>query len=155
MSPRDDSSATPAASTLDARRHAVATNRFVRALERFAATAYIRAIRDGVIATLPITLIGSVFLLVARPPHDGLAAAVAPYADALLVPTKLLTGAIALYLCFAVAYALARAYELEPVGSALIAVAGFLVAAGPAPLAAGAWGLDSRALGPGGVAGAI
>jgi PTS system cellobiose-specific IIC component len=131
----------------------------IRALERIAGLAYIRAIRDGVIATLPLTLIGSVFLLIARPPHEGLAAAVAPYADALLVPTKVLTGAIALYLCGAVAYALARTYELDPLGSALLALAGFLVAMEPAPIAAsagaGSWGLAGHHLGASGVAGAL
>lgn len=131
---------------------------FIRALERIAGFPYIRAIRDGVIATLPITLIGSCFLLIARPPHAGLAAAVAPYAESLLVPTKVLTGAISLYLCFAVAYALARTYELDPLGSALLALAGFLVAMEPAPLAplaSGAWGLSGHYLGASGVAGAL
>ncbi|MEJ7597246.1 MAG: PTS transporter subunit EIIC [Kofleriaceae bacterium] len=127
----------------------------IRALERIAAYAYIRAIRDGVIATLPITLIGSCFLLIAKPPHEGLASTVAPYAEALLIPTKVLTGAISLYLCFAVAYALAKIYELDPVSTALLAVAGFLVAMEPAALAAGGWGLGGHHLGSSGVAGAL
>lgn len=154
MAAGDGNASTPTTPAPD-RPRKVSSSPLIRALERIAALAYIRAIRDGVIATLPITLIGSCFLLIAKPPHDGLAAAVAPYADSLLIPTKVLTGAIAIYLCFAVAYALARVYEMDPLGSALLAVAGFLVAMEPAQLGTGAWGLRGHHLGASGVAGAL
>jgi cellobiose PTS system EIIC component len=127
----------------------------IRAIERFAGLAYVRAIRDGVISTLPITLIGSAFLLIAKPPTARLAAVVAPYADSLLIPTKVLTGSISVYLCFAVAHALARVYDLDPLGSALLGLAGFFVAMEPAPLASGSWGLDGHQLGASGVGGAL
>ena len=91
--------------------------------------------RDGVVGALPLVLAGSVFLLLAQPPSRALQAWVAPWAPLLLLPTRVLGGAISLYVAFACAYALAKSYQLDAASSGLVALASYLVAAvQPAPV---------------------
>jgi cellobiose PTS system EIIC component len=92
-------------------------------------------VRDGVVGALPLVLAGSVFLLLAQPPSRALQAWVAPWAPLLLLPTRVLGGAISLYVAFACAYALAKSYQLDAASSGLVALASYLVAAvQPAPV---------------------
>jgi PTS system cellobiose-specific IIC component len=121
------------------------------------------AVRDGVVAALPLVLIGSLFLLLAQPPSKALQDWLAAthlrdgrsLVQVLVVPQKLLTGLIALYVCFGTARSLARHHGLDEQGVPLLAVASFLVAVGQAPLAGKGWGLDADRLGAGGLFGAL
>jgi cellobiose PTS system EIIC component len=90
---------------------------------------HLLAVRDGVVGALPLVLAGSVFLLLAQPPSRALQAWVAPWAPLLLLPTRVLGGAISLYVAFACAYALAKSYQLDAASSGLVALASYLVAA--------------------------
>lgn len=83
---------------------------------------------------LPLVLAGSLFLLLAQPPSRVLQAWIAPWAPLLLLPTRVLGGAIALYVAFSAAYALAKSYRLDAASAGLVALATYLVAAvQPAP----------------------
>lgn len=113
------------------------------------------AVRDGVVASLPLILIGSTFLLLAQPPSRALQEAVAPYLQTLLAPYRMLGGLIAIYVCFGTARSLAKSYGLDELGCSLIALASFLLAVGSAPLEGGGWGLDAARLGAGGLFGAL
>ena len=128
--------------------------RFAEALGR---QPHLLAVRDGVIGALPLILVGSVFLICAQPPSAYLQRAVAPYVQTLLIPYRMLGGVLALYVCFGCAHALAKHYGLDPLTSALTAVATYLVALTPMPLAApGAGpGLPFARLGAGGMFGAL
>jgi PTS system cellobiose-specific IIC component len=113
------------------------------------------AVRDGVIAALPLVLVGSFFLLLAQPPSATLQGLAAGHLDTLLLPYRMLSGVVGLYVCFGVARALARSYGLEELGASLVAVASFLCCQQPAPLVEGGWGLAASRLGAGGLFGAI
>ncbi len=96
---------------------------------------HLLAVRDGVVGALPLVLAGSVFLLLAQPPSRALQAWVAPWVPLLLLPTRVLGGAISLYVAFACAYALAKSYQLDAASCGLVALASYLVAAvQPAPV---------------------
>jgi cellobiose PTS system EIIC component len=97
--------------------------------ERLGGQRHLLAIRDGVVGALPLVLAGSVFLLLAQPPSRALQAWVAPWAPLLLLPTRVLGGAIALYVAFSAAYALAKSYQLDAASCGLVALASYLVAA--------------------------
>jgi cellobiose PTS system EIIC component len=103
--------------------------------ERLGHQRHLLAVRDGVVGALPLVLAGSVFLLLAQPPSRALQALLAPYVQTLLLPTRVLGGAISLYVAFACAYSLAKSYGLDGAGCGLVAQASYLVAAvQPAPL---------------------
>jgi cellobiose PTS system EIIC component len=99
----------------------------------FAKQRHLAAVRDGVLGALPLVLTGSLFLLLAKPPSMALQAYVAPYAHLLLVPYRMLSGLIALYVTFSAAHSLARSYDLDAAGAGLLALAAYLVAAFPTP----------------------
>lgn len=129
--------------------------RLARLAEGLALQRHLVAVRDGVVAALPLVLVGSAFLLLAQPPIPSLHARLEPWSETLLAPYRVLGGAIGLYVCFAVARALARSYALDEAGAPLVALASFLVAQTPVRLEGGGLGLSLGALGPGGLFGAI
>lgn len=110
--------------------------RLARFADRLAREPHLVAVRDGVVAALPLVLIGSFFLLLAQPPSKTLQEWVAgtTLADGrsllqvLVIPQKMLTGLIALYVCFGSARSLARHYKLDELGVPIMAVASFLSA---------------------------
>lgn len=130
-------------------------HRLSRFGEAVAAQPHLTAVRDGVVAALPLVLIGSFFLLLAQPPSKALQELVAPHLETLLVPYRMLGGLVALYVCFGTARSLARRRGLDELGASLIAVASFLVALGPSPLAEAGWGVAAERLGAGGLFGAL
>jgi len=134
---------------------ATARARLAQIADGLARQRHLIAVRDGVVASLPLVLVGSAFLLLAQPPIPSLAERIAPWADRLLVPYRVLGGAIGLYVCFAVARRLAQIHALDELGASLVAVATFLVTVGTVPTERGGWGFPLAGLGPGGLFGAI
>lgn len=123
--------------------------------ERVATQRHLRAVRDGVIAALPLVLIGSIFLLLAQPPSVALREWVEPFQDRLLLPYRMLGGLVAIYVSFAVARSLAKSYGIDELGAGLVAAAAFFTAQPIAALEGGGWGLAAGGLGAGGIFGAI
>lgn len=129
--------------------------------ERLSREPHLLAVRDGVVAALPLVLIGSVFLLLgellgavwsdaATRPDWAKRMITAAY-----VPAQMLMGAISIYVAFGTARSLARHHGLDELGVSIMALASFLVAVGPAPLKEGGWGLPRDRIGPGGLFGAF
>lgn len=98
---------------------------------------HLLSIRDGVIAALPLVLVGSVFLLIAQPPVPAWERAIAASAwqARLLMPLKATTGLISIYVAFSVGYSLARRYELDPLAGGLLSAAAFLISIRPQSVA--------------------
>src|SRR5947209_606516 len=101
-------------------------------LGALASNVYLQAVRDAfIIFTLPLILAGSLFLVIANPPIPALAALIAPYQHAILVPFQLSFGMMALFLSFGVAYSLAQYRRTEPVQPGVLAMVLFLIASVP------------------------
>lgn len=88
---------------------------------------HLRAIRDGVIAALPLLLIGSVFLMAGNPPIASLEEAVRPYVNNLNIVVNATFGIMGLIAAFATAYSLADAYKIDKLSAAVISTSAFLV----------------------------
>jgi PTS system cellobiose-specific IIC component len=116
-------------------------------------------VRDGVVAALPLVLIGSVFLLLGSfldaLPADWKSDRLKGLIAASYLPVRMLSGAITLYVTFGTARSLARHFTLDELGVPLMALASFLVAVGPAALKETGWGLPGERIGPGGLFGAF
>ena len=103
------------------------------------------AVRDGVVGSLPLILLGSLFLLLAQPPWPALSRYL-PATPTLLAGYAACAGLVSIYACVATALSLSRRRETDAVAGATTALAVLLVAQHPVnkmlPMAAlGAAGL--------------
>ncbi len=88
---------------------------------------HLRAIRDGVISTLPLIIIGSFFLIIAFPPITALADLVKPYTANILIPFRLTLGLMSLYAAYGMGHSLAKSYKLDGQSGGLLSLATFLM----------------------------
>jgi PTS system cellobiose-specific IIC component len=91
---------------------------------------HLNAVRDGVVGSLPIILLGSVFLLLGQPPWPALSK-ILPPARTLLAGYAACAGLVSIYACAATALSLARRHEVDAAASVTTALAVFLVAQRP------------------------
>ena len=72
---------------MSSERHAALQNGwFVRALTTLSENAHLSAIRAGMVAVVPLTIIGGLFMIVAHPPVSSWDSRVAPYRDCCRLP---------------------------------------------------------------------
>lgn len=89
---------------------------------------HLKAIRDGIVALIPLLLIGSLFLIIAFPPVQVLADMVKPYVGNLCSVNNATMGLMGLMAAFSVAYSLANSYKMDPLANSLFSVAAFMLA---------------------------
>jgi len=99
---------------------------------RLAEQRHLKALREGIVAVMPLLLIGSLFMIIAYPPVQSLDKAVEPFRNDLLKVTNATFGIMALAASFSIAYSLARAYKLDELASGVLSVAAFLLTIPPA-----------------------
>jgi len=112
---------------------------------------HLQAIRDGIISTIPLIIVGSFFLIIAFPPVPALALAVKPYAAKVLLPFRLTMGLMALYACHSIGYYLARSYKLDGIAGGILALVAFLLTTVPLTVAGQGLVLSMENLGGGGM----
>jgi len=130
--------------------------------DRIGGNTLLLAIRDGVVATIPLVMLGSLFALVANPPVASWQEALnnrPELAACLKIPYATTSLLISLYLAFSMGASFARRRQLDVVQGGLLSLAAFLVAMRPEmlPAAAGkpAWLLPMAHLGAEGILVAI
>ena len=112
----------------------------------FGTQKHLLAVRDGIVAAMPFTIIGSLFLVIASPPfsedlNTGIGFlnsflqgwnnfAVANEA-ALLAPFNISMGIMSLYVCVATAYSLTKAYDRSPVNYVVSTLCIYLLVVSP------------------------
>jgi PTS system cellobiose-specific IIC component len=105
------------------------------------------AVRAGMVAIVPLTIVGGLFMIVAYLPLPGWEARVAPYLPLLRVPVTATFGILGLVACFAIAHDLGRRLGVEPLASGILAAATFLLlAVDPASQTIAGDGLGSTGL---------
>jgi PTS system cellobiose-specific IIC component len=97
-------------------------------VEVIAQQRHLQALRDGVVSTVPLLLIGSFFLICAFPPISFLAMLVDPYVSDLLTVVNATFGIMGLVASFSIAYALASSYAIDSLSSGLLSVSAFILA---------------------------
>jgi len=89
------------------------------------------AIRKGIIATLPLTIVGSFFTILLNFPIESVAAFYEPYREVLDIPFRYTVGLLALYATFGIASSLAKSYKLDSLTAGILATMSFLITAAP------------------------
>ena len=122
-------------------------SRFRSGLVRLSDNPYLAAIRAGMVAVVPLTIVGGLFMIVAYLPVPGWEARVAPYLPLLQAPVTATFGLLGLVACFAIAYDLGKHFRQEAIVSAAIATVVFmLLQVNPASAAFNTDGLGSKGL---------
>lgn len=115
-------------------------NRISPVAGKISSQRHIMAIRDGFIAAMPFMIVGSFLLVFVYPPFSaesswGFArswlALSGKYESQILTPFNMTMGIMLIYITAAIAYNLARRYQLDPFMTAMLALMGFLLVSAP------------------------
>jgi PTS system cellobiose-specific IIC component len=88
---------------------------------------YMKAIRAGMVAIVPLTIIGGFFMIIAYMPIPGWEDWVEPYLPLLEIPNKATFGLLSIFVCFSIAYNLGKEFKQEAVVSGSMALLIFLM----------------------------
>lgn len=90
---------------------------------------YLAAIRAGMVAIVPLTIIGGLFMIVANLPIEGWQEreSVKAWLPLLELPVSATFGLMAVFVCFSIAYELGKLFKLDALSSATIATLVFLL----------------------------
>lgn len=102
-------------------------NKFMPPLARLSEQKHLKAVREGVISTLSLIIVGSFFLVIANPPIQSWAAALAPYVPKITIPFRITTGLMSVYAAYGMGHSLARSYKLDGISGGVLSLATFLM----------------------------
>ena len=91
---------------------------------------HLRAVRDGIVATLPLIIVGSIFLIIAFPPFPaewGISIWAKANIAKILLPYRMTMFIMALYSVMGIGNSLAKSYKLDGITGAILATSGFLL----------------------------
>lgn len=100
-------------------------------LTRLASQHHLSATKDGMMVTLPLTILGSIFVLIANFPIDAWKSFIEPYNAMLGAMSTITMGVVAIVAAGSVAYYFALGYnnnKLNPIVAGFISIAGFILA---------------------------
>jgi PTS system cellobiose-specific IIC component len=103
------------------------SSKALRLLTVLSENTYLSAVRAGMVAVVPLTIVGGLFMIVAYLPVTGWDARIAPYLPLLQVPLTATFGLLAVVACFSIAYDLGHRLKQEAIVSASMALVVFLM----------------------------
>ena len=96
-------------------------------LIRLTDNVHLAAVRAGMVAVVPLTIVGGLFMIATFLPVPGWDTRIAPYRALLELPVTATFGLLAVVACFSIAYDLGSRLKLEPIVSASVALVVFLM----------------------------
>ena len=110
-------------------------------MAKLAEQRHLRAIRDGIIATLPLIIVSSMFMVIAFLPNSmpadwGITQFIAANQTKILLPYRVSMYIMTLYAVFGIGYSLANSYDLDPLSGGILAELGFLLTIIPSSIPA-------------------
>jgi len=88
---------------------------------------YLSAIRAGMVAIVPLTIIGGLFTILSYPPVESWQKWMQPYLPVLQIPVTATFGLLGVFVCFAIAYDFGKRLKQEAMVSASMATLVFLM----------------------------
>ena len=88
---------------------------------------YLRAIRDGIVSTMPLIMLGSLFCMIAQFPIAAWTKFIAPHVQMVMLPYRISVGLMAVFVAFGVGYYLAESYKLDALSGGFVALGTFLM----------------------------
>lgn len=100
----------------------------VQVIGAIANNRYLTAIRNGMSVIIPVTIIGSMFIIALNLPIDAWKEMIAPYADKLMIPMNFTMDFMSVYVCVGIASSLCDDYKIDKVSTSVLSVLAFLIA---------------------------
>lgn len=88
---------------------------------------HLLAIRNGVVSTLSLILIGTFFMVFINLPFPGWNEFIAPYSATIVLPFRITMGLMAIYATFVMGSDLAKSYGLDSVTGGILSLGTFLM----------------------------
>ncbi|MFV0393644.1 MAG: PTS sugar transporter subunit IIC [Coprobacillaceae bacterium] len=129
-------------------------------MQKLAQQRHLQAVRDGIIATLPLIIVGSFFLIVAMPPIPQdweIYQFLNGNAGTILLPYRMTMFIMTVYATFGIGHSLAKSYKLDALTGGILATIAFLctitpvMVAEPTPEGVAGWVMPMGNLGGGGL----
>ncbi|MGL5541681.1 MAG: PTS sugar transporter subunit IIC [Erysipelotrichaceae bacterium] len=110
-------------------------------MAKLAEQRHLRAVRDGIIATLPLIIVSSMFLVVAfshnaMPEAWAIKEVIKANAGKILLPYRMAMFIMTLYAVFGIGYSLAKSYKLDGLTGGVLAELAFMLTIIPKSVAA-------------------
>lgn len=115
---------------------------------------HLRAIRDGIIATLPLIIVGSFFLIIAFPPLPadwGVTVFLKERAATILLPYRMTMYIMTMYATWGIGYSLAKSYKLDGVTGGTLACLSFMLTLVPQVVEGLGWAMPMANMGGAGL----
>ncbi|MGX7149481.1 PTS sugar transporter subunit IIC [Enterococcus ureasiticus] len=96
-------------------------------MAKFAEQRHMKAIRNGVISTLSLIMIGTLFLTISNLPIPGFEEFIMPYKADLVIPFRITMGLLGIYGSFSIGYNLTKSYKLDGITGGMLSLATFLM----------------------------
>lgn len=131
-------------------------------MEKLGRQRHLQAVRNGIVATLPLIIVGSFFLIIAMPPIPQdweLYQFLNGNAATIMLPYRMTMFIMTIYATFGIGYSLAESYKLDKLTGGILAMIAFLCTITPISVAADAaevagvsgWVMPMANLGGGGL----
>jgi PTS system cellobiose-specific IIC component len=117
----------PAPITPTTEPNAAPSNRFAAALAALTDNHYLAAVRAGMVAVVPLTIVGGLFTILSHLPFASWDALVAPHRELLEVPVAATFGLLAVVASLSIAYDLGKRLGQEAIVSASMTLVVFLL----------------------------
>lgn len=115
---------------------------------------HLRAIRDGIISTLPLIIVGSIFMVIAFFPFSE-GSAIKTWLSAntvtMLLPYRMTMYIMSLYAAWGIGYSLSKSYKLDGVTGGTLAATAFLLTIVPQSVEGLGWAMPMANLGGSGM----
>lgn len=109
-------------------------NIFMKPMTKLAEQRHLKAIRDGMISTIPLTIVGSFFLIIAFPPVPQewketikFFVWIQQNIGNILIPFRVSMGLIAIYATYNIGHSLAISYKLDGVSGGTLSILAFFM----------------------------
>lgn len=119
-------------------------------MAKLAEQRHLRAIRDGIIATLPLIIVSSMFMVIAFLPNSmpenwGITQFIMEHQAQILMPYRVSMYIMTLYAVFGIGYSLATSYELDGLSGGILSELAFLLTIIPSAIPAASKGVTALA----------
>lgn len=111
---------------------AILDEKLATPMARLAEQRHLRAVRDGIIATLPMIIVSSMFLVIAFLPNQmpenwAIAQWIKENAGNILLPHRMSMFIMTLYAVFGIGFSLSKSYDLDGLSGGIIAELAYLL----------------------------